>query len=119
MKKVFLNKIKKILKEEQKEIISRVNINSTNNLIDVDGDDVDVIQAKILALTDAQLIARDKEKILKIENALKKIVDGSFGYCEECGEEIAEKRLLINPGFITCIGCAEKLELMRKRGGTL
>jgi DnaK suppressor protein len=53
---------------------------------------------------------------MKIDNALKKIADGSFGNCEECGEEIAEKRLLINPGFITCIGCAEKLELMKRRG---
>jgi DnaK suppressor protein len=116
MKKTQINNIKKSLIEEKKDILQRTAINAANDAIDLSGDDTDVIQAKIIALTAAQLAARDKERIMRIDNALKKIVDGSFGNCEECGEEIAEKRLLINPVFITCIGCAEKLELMKRRG---
>lgn len=116
MKKALLNKIKKLLIEEKEDIKARIEINAANDLIDHTGDDVDAIQAKIISLTASQLALRDKSHIAKIDNALKKIAQGSFGCCEECGEDIAEKRLLINPGFITCIGCAEKLELMKKRG---
>lgn len=116
MRKVFLNKIKIMLEKERSEIFERAKQNS-NIHIDVEGDDTDIIQGRIIALAAAQLIARDKEKLAKIENAFKKISDGSFGSCVDCGENISEKRLLINPGFSTCIGCSEILELKAKRNG--
>lgn len=111
MKKMLINKIKDMLETEKNELVSK------RNELDVDfeGDDTDIIQAKIIALTNAQLVARDKAKIVKIDNALKKIEEGKFGNCEECGEEIAEKRLMFNPGFTTCIVCAEKLEILARR----
>lgn len=116
MRKPFLSKIKKTLEDERSEIITKMKQNS-NVDIDIDGDETDEIQGKILALTNAQLAARDKDKMIRIENALKRITEGTFGYCEECGEEIAEKRLLVNPGFNTCIVCAEQLEIMSRRNG--
>lgn len=114
MRKIFLNKIRKMLDDERNEIITRAKQNS-NIDIDIDGDETDEIQGKIIALANSQLVARDKEKLLRIENAFRKIGDGTFGFCEECGEEISEKRLLVNPGFITCIGCAEQLEMIERR----
>jgi|ERR1700722_9570380 len=114
MRKIFLNKIKRMLEDERSEIINRTK-QSSNLDIDIDGDETDEIQGKILALTNNQLIARDKEKLVRIENAFRKIADGSFGVCEECSDEISEKRLLVNPGFITCISCAERIEMMEKR----
>lgn len=89
--------------------------NSLNSDIDVEGDDTDQIQAKIIALASTQLMARNRDKIYQIDNALKKINEGTFGKCEECEEEISEKRLLINPWFITCISCAEHIEMENKR----
>lgn len=118
MKKTFIQTITKMLEEQRQEITTKIN-NSNHIDIDIDGDETDEIQAKILALATAKLAIRDREKLVKINNALKKISDGTFGSCEECGEEIAEKRLLFNPGFITCIGCAEHLELISKRGGVI
>ena len=116
MRKQFLNKIQKLL-EIQREEISIILKNNINTDIDIDGDDTDEIQGKIIALANSRLMARNKDKILQIENAIKKINDGTFGKCEECEEEISEKRLLVNPWFITCISCAEKIELMNKRNG--
>lgn len=112
MKKLFIKKITKMLEDEKAEILSKVHAPLD---IDIDGDETDEIQGKILALTNAQLIARNKDKVIRIDNALKKIVDDQYGSCEECGEEISEKRLLVNPCFITCIGCAEHLEFMKKK----
>jgi DnaK suppressor protein len=115
MKKVFLNKMKKILVVQQQEILQKLK-QDINADIDTDGDETDEIQAKILARTNAQLLIREKEKLLKVESALKRIDNGTFGDCEECGDKISEKRLMINPGFITCIICAEDLETKSKRG---
>lgn len=116
MRKVFLNKIKIILEKERNDILMRTKQNS-NIEIDADGDETDIIQGKIIALAAAQLAARDKEKLIKIDNAFKKIGDGSFGVCIECGEDVGEKRLLANPAAHTCISCAEILELTAKRNG--
>ena len=41
----------------------------------------------------------------QIENTLKRIKLGTFGICISCGEEISEKRLLIDPTVLKCIGC--------------
>ena len=46
-----------------------------------------------------------KQKIMKIENALKRIDIGFFGICISCGEEISEKRLSIDPTVLKCIDC--------------
>lgn len=116
MRKQFLSKIKDILELQRNEIIEKIKTHVDID-IDLDGDETDEIQGNILALTNSQLISRNKDKIIKIEKALYKISSGKFGYCYECGEEISEKRLLVNPEFITCIVCAEKLEIMNKRNG--
>lgn len=39
----------------------------------------------------------------EIENALKKIEDGTYGNCEVCGNAIEEERLQVNPSSKTCI----------------
>ena len=39
---------------------------------------------------------------LEIAAALKRIQDGTYGFCEECGEKIEEDRLEVNPAARTC-----------------
>jgi len=55
---------------------------------------------------------RDRERKLlgKVEEALERIEKKTFGYCEECGQEIDEERLLIRPVTTYCITCKESLE---------
>ncbi len=112
MKSAIIQQIKETLLKSKLSILEkrRADIN-----IDIEGDEVDIIQGKIIANVQSQLSARDAGKLRSIENALTKIEEGSFGLCEECGEEIAEKRLLINPSFINCVGCSEQLEAESKK----
>lgn len=49
---------------------------------------------------------RRGQAIARIEATLRRIDEGEFGYCTACGEEIAEKRLAIDPTVPTCIDCA-------------
>lgn len=43
---------------------------------------------------------------VSIQQALKRIEDGEFGFCIECGEPIAVGRLEIDPTFSACVKCA-------------
>lgn len=55
---------------------------------------------------------RDRERrlIRKIQAALQRIEDGSYGLCEECGEEIGVARLKARPVTRLCINCKSKQE---------
>ena len=44
----------------------------------------------------------------RIESALKRLDEGEYGFCVECGEDISEKRLEIDPAATHCIKCAGK-----------
>lgn len=57
------------------------------------------------AMAQAQDRARQKERVM-IEAALTRIDDGDYGYCVECGEEIPQKRLELNPAAALCVHCA-------------
>ncbi len=58
--------------------------------------------------TDNIAIKENLEKQLKnVDIALTKIEKGVFGVCDECGGEIDEKRLKINPSARRCINCAQ------------
>jgi DnaK suppressor protein len=60
---------------------------------------------------------RDRERKLigKIKEALARIDDGSFGICEECGEDISEERLKARPVTTLCIDCKTKAEEEEKQ----
>ena len=53
---------------------------------------------------------RDRKLIIKIEQAIKRIDDGSFGYCEETGDPIGIKRLEARPIATFCIEAQERHE---------
>lgn len=50
------------------------------------------------------------QEIERIKVTLRRIDDGDFGYCITCGEEIAPKRLAIDPTIPTCIRCASGVD---------
>ncbi len=58
---------------------------------------------------------RERKLILKIKEALQRIEDGTFGICEECGEEISEERLKARPVTTLCIECKTKAEAEEKK----
>ena len=59
---------------------------------------------------------RERKLILKIEEALERIEDKSFGICEKCGEDISEQRLKARPVTTHCIDCKKKEETPKKCG---
>ncbi len=66
-----------------------------------------------------ELRTRDRERKLlkKVQSALMRIEDGSYGYCEETGEPIGIQRLLARPTATLTIEAQERRELKQKMYG--
>ena len=64
-----------------------------------------------------ELRTRDRERKLlrKIDSALARIDDGSYGFCEETGEEIGLKRLEARPVATLCLEAQERRELAERQ----
>jgi DnaK suppressor protein len=60
------------------------------------------------------MVERDKKLVLKIRKALRKIDHGTYGICEECGEDIDINRLELRPVAELCIACKRRQEKMEK-----
>ena len=53
---------------------------------------------------------RERTKLMAIEDALLRLSEGSYGLCDECGEEIGVGRLKVMPFTRLCVRCQEELE---------
>jgi DnaK suppressor protein len=63
-----------------------------------------------------ELRIRDRERklIAKMQEAIRRIDEGTFGICGDCGGPISEKRLLARPVTTQCIDCKTKQEKIEK-----
>jgi DnaK suppressor protein len=66
-----------------------------------------------------ELRIRDRERklISKIKGALDRLDNGTYGICEECGEDISVERLEARPVTTLCIDCKKKQENVEKVKG--
>jgi DnaK suppressor protein len=67
---------------------------------------------------DLQEAGRDVQELNDIDAALRRMEDGSYGTCDECGQEIDYPRLDAQPTALRCISDQEKYERTYARGAT-
>jgi DnaK suppressor protein len=104
---------KKKLTEWKSEIIKTNNEALYNGSLDdnsVSADIVDQASSYTDKNVEMKAINRQIKLISKIDSALKKIKDGTYGFCEETGEPIGVKRLMARPIATLCITAQEKHE---------
>lgn len=77
-----------------------------NRLEDTD----DWAVADAMAGQDIAMVARDVTEIGEVEDALRRIADGSYGRCTDCDEPIPAARLRAYPTAKRCIRCQEAAE---------
>ena len=51
-----------------------------------------------------------RQQLTRMDEALRRLEDGTYGICEDCGEEIEEKRLEVVPYAPCCVICQAKRE---------
>ena len=64
---------------------------------------MDAMQGQAMAQA---TIERRRIEIAQIDAAFKRMEKDEFGYCVECGEDIAPKRLALSPAIARCVECA-------------
>ncbi len=120
MKKKELKRFRELLEEKRDDILK--NAKRTLNedmMLDSDDlpDEMDLASSEYIQSFTFRLRGREKTFLKKIERALAKIDEGTFGVCEECEEPISQKRLEARPETTLCIRCKEDQERIEKSYG--
>ena len=108
---------KKKLNDWKTEIIRSNNEALYNSSLDDNSSSADIVdQASSYTEKNVEMraINRQIKLISKIDQAIKKIKDNTYGYCEETGEPIGIKRLIARPIAALCIDAQEKHEKEEK-----
>ena len=108
---------KKKLTDWKTEIIRSNNEALYNSSLDDNSSSADIVdQASSYTEKNVEMraINRQIKLISKIDQAIKKIKDNTYGYCEETGEPIGIKRLIARPIAALCIDAQEKHEKEEK-----
>lgn len=61
-------------------------------------------------LVDRAEIERDRDELKSIQMALRRIAEGNYGPCGECGADIPLERLLAQPEALRCMACQTRFE---------
>lgn len=73
-------------------------------------DDADVASREEARQWQLRLLEREKKLLDKIDQALERLARGEYGWCEETGEPIGLRRLLLRPTASLCIEAKERQE---------
>ncbi|GAB6182307.1 TraR/DksA family transcriptional regulator [Thermodesulfovibrio hydrogeniphilus] len=112
--KKMLNKMKEQILQEAKEEMKKFQSAEKRQVIETVLDDADLSAIDISEDISLKQLSTHRDILKKIEEALRKLDEGTYGLCEMCGEEIPEERLKILPFAIYCRDCQEKIEIMEK-----
>jgi DnaK suppressor protein len=112
--------LKRILEDRRREILSEVQEKMRDvRAVDVSGEGVldaaETSEADIQDEIELALIQMKSETLHKIEEALKRLEENSYGNCFECGDEISERRLRALPFAVRCKDCEEAREIAEQR----
>lgn len=113
LKKRELKRFREILEEKRREILRNARRTLSDDMalaVDDLPDEMDLASSEYLQSFTFRLRGREKTFLEKIDRALARIDDGTFGVCEECSEVIAVKRLEARPETTLCIRCKEDQE---------
>jgi DnaK suppressor protein len=118
--KTDLKRFKKMLEESKKELLKSAKktlMEESNFDTDDLPDEIDLASSEYTQSMVFRLRDREKFLLKKIDKALARIEEGSFGVCERCDEEISLKRLEARPVTTLCIRCKEEQEKKEKSYG--
>jgi DnaK suppressor protein len=120
LNKKDLKRFKTMLEESKKQLLLSAKKTLTEeSSFDTDDlpDEIDLASSEYTQSMIFRLRDREKFLLTKIDKALTRIENGSFGVCEKCEEEISMKRLEARPVTTLCIRCKEEQEQKEKSFG--
>lgn len=120
MTKAQLKKFHDLLEAKRLDILRRAQQTLDEDMrLDADDlpDEMDLASSEYLQSFTFRLRGREKVFLDKIQKALDRIEEGTFGVCEDCGDPISIKRLEARPETTLCIRCKEEQERVERDFG--
>ncbi len=120
MNKRDLQKFKKRLASQRDEILGNARRSLSGDIHvypDDFPDEMDTASSEVNLQFTGRLREREQGLLSKIDAALEKIEEGSYGECVSCGEEIGVARLKARPVAELCIECKGEQEKIERRTG--
>jgi DnaK suppressor protein len=117
------HELKKVLEDRRRELMHEVHgrirgfrsdISKNRQVLDLG----ETSEADIQEDIEFALIQMQAETLNKIDAALGRFDEGTYGLCFECGAEIPERRLRALPFAVRCKDCEEDREKAKPRGRT-
>ena len=112
-----LEELKQVLLDERKKIVEhlfKLKDSALSELADVSGDSVDIAALEISQASMSKLGGREQKLLTKLDHALEKFEDDTYGICELTGEEIPIARLKARPVAQYTVEAKEMLERKEK-----
>ena len=109
MPTINLSEFKILIEDKLKELRKEDKLGKVSQqIVELDQQSVgrlsrmDALQTQ--AMAQAQKRRRNAMQVV-LQAALKRIDEGEFGFCDDCGDEIGQSRLMANPIITKCISC--------------
>jgi DnaK suppressor protein len=108
-----LRKFRAIFQEQRAKLVYSQQILNAEFHLQRDDlmDEVDLTTTELEHSMRIRLRNREALYLKKIDEALRRIDEGTFGECESCGDDIEPKRLEARPTTTQCVNCKEEAEL--------
>lgn len=112
MNSTDLQYFKDLLVNQRSEILNSADAFKEESLVekDVQGDEGDLASNELNLNLSLRLHERQAHLLHKIDQALAKIDNHTYGLCEQCEEELSVPRLKARPVATLCIACKEEQE---------
>jgi DnaK suppressor protein len=114
------NELRKMLEDRRRELMNEVQ-GKMRDVRAAEGKDREVLDQGDSSEVDIQediefaLIQMKSETLYKIDAAIRRLEEGTYGNCFECGDEISEARLRALPFAVRCKDCEEARETAEQR----
>lgn len=112
MNRETINKFKSLFEEQKKSLVYSGSLINEEFHVQKDDmlDETDLTATEMETSMRMRLRNRETLFVKKLDEALRRIADGTFGECECCGEDIEMRRLEARPTATLCVGCKEEEE---------
>ncbi len=112
MKAEMILKFKGMFEEQRRNVLFNNSLISEDFQLTRDDmlDEADMTSSEMETSMRMRLRNRETLFLKKVDEAIQRIAEGSFGECESCGEDIEGKRLEARPTTTMCVSCKEESE---------
>jgi len=113
VKERLLNRKRRLWQEVKQQLRSNIG-DGYQEMLAAARDEEDQASVSLMAETNLTLLGPKRQELEAIEEALHRLENGSYGFCEACGQSIEPRRLEIMPEAPLCRNCMSHREKLAK-----